>query len=119
MMSTERYLEGRASAAIDTWARDTKKLRENNETVKIDIFATGRNVISGIDVIQLPGVSDNVYPPQRKSFSMLRYLHDHYTNEYDWFIRLDDDAYLSWPVVEKLLRRLDSKQPLYLGTHNR
>ena len=115
MMSAERYLDGRASAAVDTWARDVDELREYNETVKVEIFATGRDEINGVNVRQLPGVPDNVYPPQRKSFSMLRYLHDHYINEYDWFVRLDDDAYLSWPILEKLLRRLDPSLPLYIG----
>ena len=115
MMSAERYLDGRASAAVDTWARDVSELRKNNETVKVEIFATGRTEIKGVNVRQLPGVPDNVYPPQRKSFSMLRYLHDHYINEYDWFVRLDDDAYLSWPILEKLLRRLDPSLPLYIG----
>jgi len=63
----------------------------------------------------LPGVPDNVYPPQRKSFSMLRHLADNYINKYDWFVRLDDDAFISWPILEKLLRRLDPSQPLYIG----
>ena len=63
----------------------------------------------------MPGVPDNVYPPQRKSFSMLRHLADNYINKYDWFVRLDDDAFISWPILEKLLRRLDPSQPLYIG----
>ena len=115
MMSAERYLPTRAHAAIDTWARDVAALRADNETVKVEVFATGADSINGVNVRQLPGVADNVYPPQRKSFSMLRYLHDHHLNEYDWFVRLDDDAYLSWPILEKLLRRLDPSLPLYIG----
>ena len=118
MMSAERYLDSRAHAAIDTWAREVSHLRKFNDTVKVEIFATGSNEINGVNVRQLPGVPDNVYPPQRKSFSMLRYLHDHYINEYDWFVRLDDDAYLSWPILEKLLRRLDPSLPLYIGKLN-
>ena len=115
MMSAERYLDTRATAAVDTWARDVSSLRQFNETVKVEIFATGMEQINGVNVRQLPGVPDNVYPPQRKSFSMLRYLNDHYINQYDWFVRLDDDAYLSWPILEKLLRRLDPSLPLYIG----
>ena len=71
--------------------------------------------INGVNIVQLPGVPDNVYPPQRKSFSMLRHLADNYINKYDWFVRLDDDAFISWPILEKLLRRLDPSQPLYIG----
>lgn len=46
---------------------------------------------------------------------MLRHLADNYINKYDWFVRLDDDAFISWPILEKLLRRLDPSQPLYIG----
>ena len=47
---------------------------------------------------------DNVYPPQKKSFSMMRYVHDHYVQEYEWFLRLDDDAYVHIEHLESLLR---------------
>ena len=46
---------------------------------------------------------------------MLRHLADNYINKYDWFVRLDDDAFISWPILEKLLRRLDPSQPFYIG----
>ena len=53
---------------------------------------------------------------------MLRYLADNFINnengiKYDWFVRLDDDAFISWPILEKLLRRLDPSQPLYIGLY--
>ncbi|CAG5112275.1 Oidioi.mRNA.OKI2018_I69.chr2.g6506.t1.cds [Oikopleura dioica] len=53
---------------------------------------------------------------KRKSFSMMRYLAEHHLEEYDWFMRLDDDAYISWPILEKLLRRLDPSDKLYIGS---
>ncbi|KAA8584726.1 hypothetical protein FQN60_008511 [Etheostoma spectabile] len=39
---------------------------------------------------------------------MLKYIHDHYLDKYEWFMRADDD-------LELFLRSLNSSKPLYLG----
>ena len=56
-------------------------------------------------VIQLPKVSDSQYPPQRKSFSMLAYYNDHQIENYDWFMRMDDDSVLQWDNLNEFLER--------------
>ena len=56
-------------------------------------------------VIQLPKVNDSQYPPQRKSFSMLAYYNDHQIENYDWFMRMDDDSVLQWDNLNELLER--------------
>ena len=52
----------------------------------------------------------------KKSFSMMRYVSDHHGTDYEWFLRLDDDAYVHIEHLESLLRRIDSSQPLYIGS---
>ena len=54
-------------------------------------------------VIQLPKVNDSQYPPQRKSFSMLAYYHDHQIENFDWFMRMDDDSVLQWDNLNEFL----------------
>ena len=56
-------------------------------------------------VIQLPKVNDSQYPPQRKSFSMLAYYNDHQIENYDWFMRMDDDSVLQWDNLNEFLER--------------
>ena len=89
---------------------------QKHSNTRIEIFAADEGNVGGVNIVALPGVADNVYPPQRKSFSMLRHLADHHIDDYDWFMRLDDDAYISWPILEKLLRRLDPNEMLYIGS---
>lgn len=62
----------------------------------------------------LPGVDDS-YPPQKKSFMMLKYMHDHYLDKYEWFMRADDDVYIKGDKLEHFLRSLNSSEPLFLG----
>lgn len=67
-----------------------------------------------IPVVALRGVDDS-YPPQKKSFMMLKYMHDHYLDQYEWFMRADDDVYIKGDRLESFLRSLNSSEPLFLG----
>lgn len=81
MMSTSKQLDKRAATALLTWAKQ-------HSNVHIEIFANpkGENdkqshdftTLLGKDVplIQLPGVRDDAYPSQKKSFSMIKYMYD-------------------------------------------
>ena len=41
------------------------------------------------NVLSLKGVSDYEYPPQKKSFKLLKYFYSNLINKYDWFVRID------------------------------
>ena len=47
---------------------------------------------------------------------MMRYVHDNHLTEYEWFLRLDDDAYVHIEHLESLLRRINSSDSLYIGS---
>lgn len=46
---------------------------------------------------------------------MLKYMHDHYLDKYEWFMRADDDVYIKGDKLESFLRSLNSSEPLFLG----
>lgn len=46
---------------------------------------------------------------------MLKYMHDHYLDKYEWFMRADDDVYIKGDKLENFLRSLNSSEPLFLG----
>lgn len=46
---------------------------------------------------------------------MLKYMHDHYLDKYEWFMRADDDVYIKGDKLEHFLRSLNSSEPLFLG----
>ena len=92
VMTAQKYLGSRALAAQRTWARFIPG--------RVEFFSSQQPPNAGVGqpppplpVIALPGVDDS-YPPQKKSFMMIKYMHDHYLDKYEWFMRADDDVYI-------------------------
>lgn len=92
VMTAQKYLGSRALAAQRTWARFIPG--------RVEFFSSEQPPNAGMSqpppplpVIALPGVDDS-YPPQKKSFMMIKYMHDHYLDKYEWFMRADDDVYI-------------------------
>ncbi|KAM7393445.1 hypothetical protein PAMA_008206 [Pampus argenteus] len=110
VMTAKKYLGSRAVAAYNTWVHSVPG--------KVEFFSSAGSgavrVPVPVPVVSLTGVDDS-YPPQKKSFMMLKYIHDHYLDEYEWFMRADDDVYIRGEKLELFLRSLNSSKPLYLG----
>jgi len=68
-----------------------------------------------IPLVALPGIDDS-YPPQRKSFAMLKYMYDHHRHNFRFFMRADDDVYIHGDVLRPFLHSINStNKPLYIG----
>ena len=55
------------------------------------------------------------YLPLKKSLMMVKYIHDHHIDDYEWFMRADDDVYIRNDTLVRLLRSLNSSDDFYLG----
>ena len=110
VLSSQMYLATRAKAMFETWGQDVSMLA----------FFVGEDCIvpselSHLPVIKLPGVPDAVYPPLKKAFAVMQYMYEHYVDDYDWFIRADDDIYLRGNKLIELLNMMDAGELISLG----
>jgi chondroitin sulfate synthase len=110
VMTAARYLDTRAKAVYDTWGRRVPG--------KVMFFSSEDSYSEDVPLVALPGV-DDTYPPQKKSFMMLKHMYDHYIDQYEWFLRADDDVYVRTDRLEELLRAVDSKKPWFIGQTGR
>ncbi|XP_018318487.1 chondroitin sulfate synthase 1 [Agrilus planipennis] len=110
VMTAEQYLETRAKTVYETWA--------SRVPGKIMFFSSENSSSYSIPLVSLPGVDDR-YPPQAKSFMMLKYMHDNYIDSYEWFFRADDDVYVKTNKLETFLRSVDSRKPWFIGQTGR
>ena len=107
VVTAVKYLETRATGIYNTWGRELSDLY---------FFASqpdDRDL--GLPIITLPGINDTQYPPQRKVYHMLKYMHDHYIDEFDFFMRSDDDVYVKTDLLLELLQSINPAQDIYMG----
>jgi chondroitin sulfate synthase len=107
VMTADIFLNSRVKAVYETWGQKIPG--------KI-VFFSGANTTrqNKIPLVSLPGV-DDVYPPMKKFYVMLKYMYDHYIDDFEWFLRADDDAYVKTDKMETFLRSMNSSKPLYIG----
>lgn len=46
---------------------------------------------------------------------MLHYMYEHFIDKFEWFMRTDDDVYISTWKLERFLRSIDSSKPQFIG----
>lgn len=46
---------------------------------------------------------------------MLKYLHEHYGNKFEWFMRADDDIFVKTERLELFLKNINSSKPYFIG----
>ncbi|RXG54729.1 Chondroitin sulfate synthase 1 [Armadillidium vulgare] len=111
VMTANKYLNSRAKTIYETWGKN----------IPGDIgFFSSENSETDVDIplIKLKGV-DDVYPPQKKSFMMIKYMYDNFINDYEYFMRADDDVYVRTDRLEKFLKSVNSSKPHYIGQAGR
>ncbi|ESO98108.1 hypothetical protein LOTGIDRAFT_174390 [Lottia gigantea] len=109
VMTTRKNLDKHAAAIYSTWG---KRFPGN-----IIFFVGGSEPPnSDLPVINLRSVNDNVFPPQVKVFAMIKYVAKHFLNDFEWFMRADDDLFLKPEKIEHFLRTINSSKTLYMGS---
>ena len=109
VMTAKKYLTSRIIASYQTWAKTIP-----GDVIYFSSENSEEHALPGLHVVGLKGVTD-VYPPQKKSFLMLKYMHDLYKDKYEWFMRADDDVYIKGDELGKFLRSINSSNPHFIG----
>lgn len=108
VLTSRRYLKSRAEAVYRTWGSLL------NGSISFFV-GSGKSILYDLPVVVLSDVVDDEYPPRRKSFAMLKFLHRRHGKHFRWFLRADDDLFVDVRRLETLLFSLNSSQWGYIG----
>ena len=107
VMTAQKHLNTRALMIHSTWGKRVPG--------KLHFFSSaGSTSNHNLPLVALPGIDDS-YPPLKKSFMMLKFMHDNYIDKFEWFMRVDDDLHIKMDKLETFLRSLNSSKPLFIG----
>ena len=107
--SSERI--NRSSVAYDTWGMDVSE---------VVMFVGNDTAVSpaagGLPLVTLSDVEDRVLAGKpRKLFRALSYLHQHYSERYQWFLLVSGEVYVHGQQLEEFLGSLDPTNKMYIG----
>ena len=110
VLTQQAYLKTRAKSLYSTWGKHIDKL----------IFFVGEDCnisadLAYLPIVKLDGIPDQVYPPLKKTFAVMKYMYHHYTSEFNWFMRADDDMYLRVDKLKNLLSQIHPYGHVYMG----
>lgn len=109
VMTARKFLKTRVIAAHQTWATTIP-----GRVMFFSSEGSEQDAPPDIPVVGIPGVDDS-YPPQKKSFLLLKYMHDYFIDDYEWFMRADDDVYVKGDRLSEFLHSVNSSRPLFIG----
>lgn len=107
----QRLLNTTGQAIMETWGSEMAGFR---------IFVGGDDpspeTFKRLPVMALKGVPDfESYVSLHQTFAALTYLHDYYSEQYDWFLLADNRTYVSARELETLLHAAEPRSTVYWG----
>eukprot|EP00052_Salpingoeca_macrocollata_P014386 m.113026 g.113026 ORF g.113026 m.113026 type:complete len:125 (-) comp19299_c0_seq5:30-404(-) len=104
-MTHQANHDSKALAVNQTWGAGCDKL----------LFMSTEHA-HGLETVVLDlGRTESRATLWRKSIQAWMYVFGHYANDYDWFMRADDDSYVNMDNLRSYLDEMDPNEPHYLG----
>ena len=105
----EKYLSTRGVGIYRTWGKEVPFLNFFSSPSDNEDFIH-------LPVIKLPDINDAQYSQQQMVYHMLKYIYDHYINEFDFFMWTQDNVYVRVDKLMELLKETNPAQDRYMGS---
>ncbi|KAK0039890.1 glycoprotein-N-acetylgalactosamine 3-beta-galactosyltransferase 1 [Biomphalaria pfeifferi] len=105
VMTNPKNLQKKAKAVKETWAKRCNKLIFFSSETDPDFPTVGLNVSEGREHLTA------------KTMQGFRYVYDHFFNDFDWFMKADDDTYVIPENLRYFLSDKNTSEPVYYGQY--
>lgn len=103
VMTTKQNHDTKAKAVSLTWGKRCDKILFMSSTEDASIGSIALPVKEG---------RNNLWAKTREAF---KYIHKNFRNDYDWFLKADDDTFVIMENLKYLLQSQNPDLPLYFG----
>lgn len=104
----------RTVAVNNTWAPRCDRYFFITET-PTDRSSPEFEISQQLPIAPLPNVVPGYYHLTRKSVLSFLFAYEHYLNDFDWFVKADDDTYLFMDNLKAFLSDKNSSEPVTFG----
>jgi hypothetical protein len=106
VLTAPQYFNTRARAVNSTWGRRCNGL----------FFITeSSNDTQGLPIAPIANLTPGYGHLTQKSVSALQYAYEYHFNNFDWFVKADDDTYIFMENLKAFLRKQNSSEPVTFG----
>jgi hypothetical protein len=106
VLTTPKYFDTRARAVNSTWGRRCNGL----------FFITeSSNDTHGLPIAPIANITPGYDHLTQKTVLALQYGYKYHFNNFDWFVKADDDTYIFMENLKAFLRKQDSSEPVTFG----
>jgi len=106
VLTAPQYFDTRARAVNSTWGRRCNVL----------FFITeSSNDTHGLPIAPIANITPGYGHLTQKTVSALQYAYEYHFNNFDWFVKADDDTYIFMENLKAFLRKQNTSEPVSFG----
>ena len=106
ILTTPKYYDTRARAVNSTWAPRCDRF---------SFISEYSNDTKGLPIIPIVNLTPGYAHLTQKSTLAFHYIYENFLNDYDWFVKTDDDTYLFVENLRLFLSKQNSSEPITFG----
>ena len=115
ILTTPKYFLTRAKAVNDTWAPRCDRYFFVTEPSRESAPFDEVNFAKRIPIASIKNITPGYGHLTHKSTSAFLFAYENYFNDYDWFVKADDDTYLFVDHLKLFLSDKKSSEPVTYG----
>ncbi len=106
ILTTPQYFATRARAVNATWA---------SRCDRFSFISEYSNDTKGLAIAPIANISSGYGHLTQKSTLAFHYAYEKFYNDYEWFVKADDDTYLFVDNLKSFLKDKNSSEPVTFG----
>lgn len=115
ILTTPPYLNTRAKAVNATWGPRCDKHYFITEVRDQNLTAEQMKIVAHLPIAPIPNLLKGYPHLTLKSNLAFLFAYEHHGNDFDWFLKADDDTYLIVENLRAFLREQQSSEPVTFG----
>ena len=113
--TTPKHFLTRARAVNATWGTRCDKLLFITEYLNANMTLEQKEFAQQLPIAPIENIAVGYDRLTQKSILAFLFVYKNYYNDFDWFIKADDDTYLIMENLKDFLRKQDTSKPITFG----